>query len=221
MSVETRTLDEPLRTYLRELSLRREEAALARLRDETLPLPESQMQISVEQGRLMAVLVMTLGVRRAIEVGVFTGYSSLCVARHLPPDGVLVACDVSDEWTSVARRHWESAGVADRIDLRLGPASETLAAMIAAGEAGTYDFAFIDADKTGYGDYYERCVTLVRSGGLVALDNAFKGGRVVDPEPDDREAIAIRAVTERIFDDERVDPALVPVGDGLLIARKR
>ncbi len=194
---------------------------LAELRAETAKLPMAIMQISAEQGRLMEVLARSLGVKRAIEVGVFTGYSSICVARALPPDGKLVACDVSEEWTAVARRYWAEAGVAEKIELRLAPASETLAAMLEAGEGGGYDFAFIDADKEGYPGYYEQCLELLRPGGMLALDNAFMGGRVFDGESPSEGARVVRALTEAIFRDERVEPALVPIGDGLLLARKR
>jgi caffeoyl-CoA O-methyltransferase len=169
----------------------------------------------------MEMLARSLGARRAVEVGVFTGYSSICVARALPPDGKLVACDVSEEWTAVARRYWAEAGLAGRIDLRLAPASETLAGMIAAGEAGTYDFAFIDADKEAYPDYYEKCLTLLRPGGMMAIDNMFMNGKVFDEAPESEGARVVRALAGTIFADERVEPALVPIGDGLLLARKR
>ncbi|MEQ8699750.1 MAG: class I SAM-dependent methyltransferase, partial [Bauldia litoralis] len=166
-------------------------------------------------------LAPTLKVRRAIEVGVFTGYSSLCIAQQLPPDGRLVACDVSDEWTSIARRYWDRAGVADKIVRRLGPATETLGAMVEAGEAGTYDFAFIDADKEAYPDYFELCLTLLRQGGLIAIDNIFMHGRALRPDTDSASGKAIHKLTRQVFADERVDTSLVPIGDGVLLATKR
>ena len=221
MSTTSNLLDERGRDYVRGLSERREDAVLAALRAETAKLPLAIMQISVEQGRLMEMLARSLGAKRAIEVGVFTGYSAICVARVLPPDGKLVACDISEEWTGVARRYWEQAGVAERIDLRLGPASETLDAMLAAGEGDGYDFAFIDADKEAYPDYYEKCLALLRPGGVVAIDNMFMNGKVFEEQPEGDGPRVVRALAERIFADERVEPALVPIGDGLLLARKR
>lgn len=219
MSHTTNLFDERMAAYLREVSQARESEVLARCRERTAKLPDGRMQISVEQGRLMAVLAQMLGVRRAVEVGVFTGYSSLCIAEVLPADGLLVACDLSEEWTDIAREYWQQARVEDRIDLRLGPASETLAAMIDAGEAGTYDFAFIDADKISYDEYYEQCLRLLRPGGALTIDNMFLHGRVVEPQED--YARAVRRLTEKIFTDDRVAPALIPIGDGLLLARKR
>ena len=219
MSTRSHPLDERLADYLHDLARRREDPLLAELRRETAALPEARMQIAVEQGLFLGLLVRVLGARRCLEVGVFTGYSSLCVARALPADGRLVACDVSEEWTAVARRYWERAGVAGRVELRLGPAAATLANLVEAGEAGRFDFAFLDADKERQAEYYERCLTLLRPGGLVAIDNAFLGGDVVDAT--EGTAAAVRALSERIHDDPRVDPALLPVADGLLLARKR
>jgi caffeoyl-CoA O-methyltransferase len=218
MSARTE-FDERLSDYLQALSARREDALLRELRAVTAELPMARMQISVEQGLFMAMLVKMLGARRCLEVGVFTGYSSLCVARQLPADGQLIACDVSEEWTAIARRFWERAGVAGRIELRLGPGARTLDALIAAGESGRFDFAFLDADKEGQAGYYEQSLALLRRGGLVAIDNAFMGGDVVDPQ--DAASRTVRGLSERIFADERVDPALLPIGDGLLLARKR
>ncbi|MBI1354554.1 MAG: SAM-dependent methyltransferase [Acidobacteria bacterium] len=220
MSTHSHALDEALSEFVRNVSMAGESPLLARLREETSHLEMARMQISVEQGRLMAVLAGAIGARRAVEVGVFTGYSSLTVAHALPPDGKLVALDVSDEWTSVARRYWAEAGVADKIDLRLAPAGESLAAMLAAGEAGTYDFAFIDADKDAYPGYYAQCLELLRPGGLVLIDNMFLHGRVLEPAPDDRAAHIVRDLAHQIFADARVVPSLVPIGDGLLLARK-
>ena len=179
------------------------------------------MQIAPEQGQFMALLARLMGARRALEVGVFTGYSALAVALALPQDGRLVACDVSAEWTAVARRYWAEAGGAHKIALHLAPALETLAALRAGGEEGTYDLAFIDADKVNYGAYYEACLALLRPGGLVLVDNVLWGGAVADPAVQDAETRAIRAFNERLHGDPRVDLAVLPVGDGLTLARKR
>jgi predicted O-methyltransferase YrrM len=221
VSTTSNLLEERGREYLRALSGRREDAVLAKLREETSKLPLAIMQISVEQGRLMELLCRALGSKRAIEVGVFTGYSSICVARALADGGKLVACDVSEEWTNVARRYWAEAGLEDRIELRLAPASETLAAMVGGGEAGGYDFAFIDADKEAYPDYYEKCLALLRPGGVMAIDNMFMNGKVFEEVPETEGARVVRALAQTIFADERVEPSLVPIGDGLLLARKR
>jgi caffeoyl-CoA O-methyltransferase len=194
---------------------------LRRLRDETSKLPSARMQISPEQGQLMGLLVELLGARRALEIGVFTGYSSTAVALALPPDGRLVACDLSQEWTNVARRYWREAGVESKIDLRLGPALASLDALVRDGQAGSFDFAFIDADKTSYGDYYERCLILLRAGGLLAVDNALWSGAVADPSDQRENTRAIRALNAKVSADERVSASLVPIGDGLFLARKR
>jgi caffeoyl-CoA O-methyltransferase len=220
MSNRTISLDDPLYEYLLEASLR-EHPALARLRAETATHPEVNMQIAPEQGQFMALLARLTGARRCIEVGVFTGYSSLAVALALPPVGRIVACDVSDEYTAVARRHWAEAGVADKIDLRLAPALDTLDALLAEGEAGHYDFAFIDADKQAYPDYYERLLELLRPGGLIVVDNTLWDGAVADPANQEPDTVAIRAFNERLHGDERIDLSLVPIGDGLTLARKR
>lgn len=201
--------------------MQREGEIGARLRETTSRLPMNSMQSSVDQGQLLGVLARTVGARRAIEVGVFTGYSTMCMARQLPADGLLVACDVSEEWTSMGKPFWKEAGVAGKISLRLGPAAQTLEAMIKAGEAGTYDLAFIDADKEGYSGYYEQCLKLIRSGGIILIDNIFMGGKALESKPKDRSAAAVRAVTEKIFADQRVDPALIPIRDGVLLACKR
>ena len=219
MSTRTDSIDPRLGDYLHELAARREDPVLAELRALTSELPMARMQISVEQGIYMRMLVRTLAAERCLEVGVFTGYSSLCVARELPPRGHLLACDVSEEWTAIARRFWKRAGVAEKIELVLAPGSETLARKIESGESGRFDFAFLDADKEGQQGYYEQCLTLLRSGGVVAIDNAFLGGDVVAPR--DAASKHVRALTERVFSDTRVDPALLPIGDGLLLARKR
>jgi predicted O-methyltransferase YrrM len=199
----------------------REHPVLAELRAATAPLPHAGMQIGADQGALMGLLVRLIGARRTLEIGVFTGYSTLAVALALPPDGRIVACDVSVEWTDIARRHWEKAGVAHKIDLRLARATKTLDALLAAGGAGSYDFAFIDADKSGYAGYYERCLQLVRAGGLIAIDNTLWSGAVIDASKRDEDTEAIRALNEALYRDERVDVALLTVGDGLTLARKR
>jgi|SRR5579885_475642 len=199
----------------------REDALLRELRAETARLPNAQMQIAPEEGMLLALLVKVVGARRCLEIGVFTGYSSLVTARALPADGRLLACDVSAEWTAVARRYWHRAGVAERIELRLAPALQTLEAELAAGHAGTYDFAFIDADKTGYLDYYERCLRLLRPGGLMAVDNTLWSGAVADPHDHSADTEALRAFNAHVADDARVDFCLVPIADGVTLARKR
>ena len=220
MSTKTLTLDDRLYEYLLRHSLR-EAPALAKLRAESATHPQFNMQIAPEQGQFMQLLVRLIGARRAIEVGVFTGYSSLAVALALPPDGRLLACDVSEEYTAVARRHWESAGVAAKIELVLAPAKETLDARLAAGEAGRYDFAFIDADKQGYLGYYERLLKLVRPGGLIAVDNTLWSGDVADPANRDPDTVALREFNECLLKDTRIDLSLLPLADGLTLARRR
>ncbi|MEE2753404.1 MAG: class I SAM-dependent methyltransferase [Candidatus Latescibacterota bacterium] len=199
----------------------RDKPELKALRDETRDLPGAMMQISPDQGQFMGLLVRMLGATRAIEVGTFTGYSALVVAEALPDDGKLVACDIDDAMPSIGRKHWENNGLADRIDLRIGPAVETLDAMLAAGEAGTYDIAFIDADKDNYGIYYERCLELLRVRGLVLIDNVLWGGRVADPENNDLSTAVIRDLTTKMKNDDRVDFSLIPLGDGVSLAVKR
>jgi caffeoyl-CoA O-methyltransferase len=220
MSPRTLTLDDRLHEYLLRVGVR-EPPALARLREETAAHPRAGMQIAPEQGQLLSLLVRLTGARRALEVGVFTGYSSLAVALALPPDGRLLACDVSEEYTAVARRHWQAAGVARRIELVLAPALETLDARLGAGERGGYDFAFIDADKTNYEAYFDRALALVRPGGLIAVDNTLWGGAVADPADRERDTLALRAFNAARTADERIDLALVPIGDGLTLARVR
>ncbi|MGF1640493.1 MAG: class I SAM-dependent methyltransferase [Rhodospirillales bacterium] len=220
MSSRTIAVDDRLYDYLCSVSLR-ETPLQRRLRDETRAMPEANMQISPEQGQFMALLVQLIGAERIVEVGTFTGYSALAMAAVLPASGRLVACDVSERWTAIARRYWAEAGLSDRIDLRLAPAMTTLDDLIAAGEGGRYDFAFIDADKENYRGYYERVLTLLRPGGLVAVDNVLWGGRVVDPTKRDNDTEAIRAFNTALRDDRRVDLSLVPIGDGLTLARKR
>jgi len=221
MSVRTLQLSDALQDYLVQATLR-ETDVMRRLRDETARLPMARMQISPEQGQFMTLLVEMLGARRAIEVGAFTGYSALCVASVLPPGGKLVTCDVSEEWTAVAQRYWREAGVADRIDLRLGRAAGTLEALLAdPREHGAYDFMFIDADKGEYDRYYEQGLMLLRRGGLIAVDNALWSGRVADSGVQDDDTRALRALNAKVRDDPRVSMSLVPIGDGLLLARKR
>ena len=220
MSNKYLPLNDQIYDYLQAVSLR-EHGALRRLRRETARMPSAQMQISPEQGQFMALLVQLMGARKTLEVGVFTGYSSLAVALALPADGRVVACDVSEEWTRVARRYWREAGVAEKIDLRLAPALETLDGLLGGGEAGTFDFAFIDADKANYEGYYERALELVRAGGLIAIDNVLWSGRVAEPSARDEDTAAIRALNRRLHGDERVALSLVPIADGLTLALKR
>jgi predicted O-methyltransferase YrrM len=213
-------LTEELNDYLVRVSVR-EHPVLRRLREETATLENAGMQIAPEQGRLMALLVEAIGARRALEIGTFTGYSALTVALALPDDGTLVACDVSEEWTAVARRYWAEAGVAHKIDLRLAPALGTLDDLLDAGEGGAFDFAFIDADKESYAAYYERVLRLLRPGGLVAVDNTLRAGRVVDPTVHDPATDAIRAFNEKLAADDRVSLCMLPVADGVTLAMKR
>ena len=220
MSNRTITLDDSLYDYLLQASLR-EPPVLAALREETLRMSERSMQIAPEQGQFMALIARLMGARQCVEVGVFTGYSSLATSLALPDDGRIVACDVSEAWTAIARRHWQAAGVAHKIDLRLAPALETLDALLAAGEAGRYDLAFVDADKTGYAAYYERCLALLRRGGLLMFDNTLWDGRVADPGVTDEDTVALRRLNAQLRDDARIDLSLVPIGDGLTLARKR
>jgi predicted O-methyltransferase YrrM len=220
MSNFTIGLDETLRRYLVEHSVRETEV-MARLRAETAEMPHAVMQITPEQGQFMALLIEILGARRALEVGTFTGYSALAVARALPPDGRLVACDVSEEYAAVARRYWADAGIADRIDLRLGPALETLKGLLEDGAADSFDFCFIDADKSNYDGYYELALQLVRPGGLIAIDNVLWSGAVVDPDDQSDETRAIRALNDKIHADDRVSVSMLPIGDGLTLARRR
>lgn len=213
-------LDDTLYRYVLGHTLR-EHPAQAALRAANSALPHAGMQISPEQGQFMALLAKLIGARRAIEIGVFTGYSALSVALALPEDGRLLACEIDEAPTRVARPHWEGAGVAGRIDLRIGPALDTLDACLRGGEAGTYDFAFIDADKTGYDGYYERCLQLLRAGGLVLLDNTLRGGAVAARGPASADTRAMQALNEKIHRDERVDMVLLPFSDGVTLARRR
>jgi predicted O-methyltransferase YrrM len=221
MSNQSIGLSDSLYQYLLANSVREPEI-LAKLRQETAAHPLVNMQISPEQGQLMGLLVQLIGAKKCLEVGVFTGYSSLVVALNLPVDGKLYVCDVSEEFTSIARRYWQEAGVSDKIDLQIAPALVTLDRLLANGDAETFDFAFIDADKNNYAAYYDRCFQLVRSGGLILVDNVLWYGRVADPAMDnDRRTQAIKAVNQQIYHDDRVQISLIPIGDGLTIARKK
>jgi predicted O-methyltransferase YrrM len=220
MSSSSFLLGETLGAYYAGVAVR-ETGVFAELRAETAKLPMARMQIAPEQGQLMALLVKLCGARRCIEVGVFTGYSTLAVATALPDGGEVLACDISEEWTAIARRYWRKAGVEGKIRLVLAPALKTLDAELAAGHAGRYDFAFIDADKTAYADYYERCLQLLRANGLIAVDNTLWSGRVADAKVRDADTEALRAFNTKVATDARVDLCLVPIADGLTLLRKR
>lgn len=220
MSRRTTPLTDELYDYFLEVSLR-EDDVLRRLREETGRLEKAQMQISPEQGQFMTLLMRLIGARRALEIGTFTGYSALCIAKGLPDDGELIACDIDAEWPSFGMRYWAEAGVRDKIDFRAGRASETLAGLLDEGRAGDFDFVFIDADKRGLDDYYEKSLRLVKTGGLIAVDNTLWHGKVADPDYFDDDTMAIRGFNARVIDDKRVDLSLVPIGDGLTLLRKR
>ncbi len=220
MSNKTLDLSDRLYDYILSVSLREPEI-LKQLRAETAEHPMSQMQIAPEQGQFMALLIQLMNAAKTLEIGVFTGYSSLAVALALPPDGRIVACDISDDYTAIARRYWALAGVAEKIDLRIAPALETLDHLLASGHAGTFDFAFIDADKSNYVHYYERSLQLLRPGGLIAIDNVLWSGRVADSNESDTRTTAIRAINQRLHQDERVTLSLVPIADGLTLALKQ
>ncbi len=214
------TLDDRLHAYMLKVSVREPEI-LARLRAETQRLDDPEMQIGPEQGQFMGLLIELTGARRIVEIGTFTGYSTLVMAQAMPAGGRIVACDIDPETTGIARRYWREAGVADRIDLRIAPALETLDALLDEGRGETFDAAFIDADKERYDAYYERCLRLLRAGGLIMIDNVLWGGSVADPSRGDPGTEAIRALNAKIRDDARVSVSLVPIGDGLTLARKR
>jgi predicted O-methyltransferase YrrM len=199
----------------------REPEVARRLREETQKLPNAAMQIGPDQGQFMQLLVQILGAKKTLEVGVFTGYSALWVALGLPHDGRIVACDISEEYTSAGQRYWKEAGVDQKIDLRLGPALETLDELLSEGQAGTFDFAFIDADKSNYANYYERALELLRTNGVIAIDNTIWSGRVADAEVQDEDTVAIRELNEKLSRDERVTLSMLTVGDGLTLAMKR
>jgi caffeoyl-CoA O-methyltransferase len=220
MSPKTLSITESVSNYLLEVTVT-EPQVLRELRDETSKLPGANMQIAPEQGQFMRLLAEILGAKRCLEVGVYTGYSSTSVALALPADGLLIACDINAETSSIAKRYWERAGVLSKIRLELRPAAETLAHLIHSNQADTFDFAFIDADKEAYDTYYELCLKLLRPGGLITIDNTLWNGRVADPNATDTSTLAIRAINAKVVADSRVSSSLVPIGDGLLLARKR
>lgn len=219
MSTKTITLSDDLYEYMLKVSLR-EPDLLRQLREETAKDEMARMQISPEQGQFMSLLVKMLGTKRTLEVGVFTGYSSLCIALALPPEGKIIACDVSEKWTAIARRYWKEAGVSNKIDLHLAPALQTLDGLLKKGKRAQFDFAFIDADKENYIPYYERVLELVRVGGLIAIDNVFWSGRVADAKNQEKDTNAVRAFNDHLKNDQRVALSLVPISDGLTLALK-
>jgi predicted O-methyltransferase YrrM len=218
--VRPTSITDALYEYVLAVGLREPEAFRA-LRAETGRLANGEMQIAPEQGPLLALLVQMLGAKNCLEIGTFTGYSSLWVASALPPDGKLICCDVSEEYTALARKFWEKTGLAAKIDLRLGPALDTLNALLAGGSAGRFDYAFIDADKANYGAYYEACLKLLRPGGLIAFDNTLWDGKVANPQVNDADTVAIRALNQKIHADNRVSMSFLPFADGLTLALKR
>jgi caffeoyl-CoA O-methyltransferase len=220
MSRTVTAVTEALAEYVRSVTLREPEL-LRRLRDETASHPEAECQITPEQGQFMGLLMRLMGAKKTLEVGVFTGYSSLSVALALPADGRVIACDISDEYTSIARRYWKEAGVADRIELRLGPAIRTLDGLLAEGHAGTFDFAFIDADKRNYGNYYERALQLLRPGGVAAIDNVLWHERVIRLDDNSPDTLAIREFNRRLHTDDRIWLSMVTIADGLTLAMKK
>jgi len=220
MSTGTIVLDNQLRDYLLNVSVKEPEV-LRDLRKKTENLEFAQMQISPEQGSFMAFLVGLINGKRTLDIGVFTGYSSLVVALALPKDGYVTACDINTEWTDIARKYWKLAQVEDKIDLRIAPALETLDELLTDGYRGTYDFSFIDADKINYQQYYERSLELIRSGGLIAIDNVLWSGRVIDDHSGDPNTEAIREFNKKLYQDERVSISMVPIGDGLTLACKQ
>ncbi len=220
MSNKTLFLSDKLYEYMLSVSLREPEI-LRQLREETSHDPMTYLQISPEQGQFMSLLVKLMGATKALEVGVYTGYSSLCIALALPSHGKMIACDVNKEWTATARRYWQKAGVSEKIDLYLSPAIETMDKLCINNQAGTFDFVFIDADKVNYDGYYERALDLLRPGGLIVIDNVFWSGQVVDSEVMDRDTVAIRSLNEKLHQDKRIELSLIPIADGLTLALKR
>lgn len=220
MSSRNHNIPENIYDYILDTTLR-DQPILAELRERTSTMPGAGMQISPDQGQFMALLTKLTGATNTLEVGVFTGYSSLIVAQALPENGKITACDISEEYTAIAREFWKKAGVTHKIDLHIGPAVETLDALISDGKTGAFDLAFIDADKENYVTYYERSLILLRSGGLILIDNVLWGGRAADPEQKDESTLAIRALNASLKDDDRIDVSLIPIGDGLALARKR
>lgn len=220
MSNRTLTLDDSLYRYLLEVSLR-ETPLLRRLREETARLPNANWQIAPEQGQFMALLVRIAGARRVLEIGTYTGYSALCMAAALPEDGELLSLDISAEYTDIARRYWQEAGLDGRIALRLAPALESLQALEREGQGGRFDLVFVDADKTGYPAYLEHALRLLRPGGLVLFDNTLWSGRVLEAAPESPDTRAVQALNRALRDDSRIELSLLPLGDGLSICRKR
>ncbi len=213
-------LDTQVYEYLLSVSVQEAEV-LTKLREETNRHPMSVMQISPDQGQFMGLLVQLLRAKKTLDIGVFTGYSSLVVALALPADGKVVACDIDEEYTAIAGRYWQAAGVRDKIDLQIAPALETLDKLIAEGQAGSFDFAFIDADKRNYPNYYERALELLRPGGVIAIDNVLWSGKVADPEDTDKRTIAIREFNQKLYKDRRVQISMLPIADGLTLAMKQ
>ncbi len=220
MSIKKTTITPELYGYILQTFVDEPEVA-RKLREETGKLPQAQMQIPPEQGRFFDFLVRATRARKCLEVGVFTGYSALWTALALPTDGELVACDISEEWTSIARRYWNEAGVSRKIRLRIGPASQTLSALLHEQQANTFDFAFIDADKPSYDDYYEKVLQLVRPGGVIAIDNVLQTGKVLDQSTNDPGTLAVRKLNEKLSRDERIHLSMLPIADGLTLAIKR
>lgn len=220
MAGKTTFIDQKILQYIAGHSLR-ESALMAELRAETALLAEARMQITAEQGQFFSLLIQATGAKSCLEIGTFTGYSALSVALALPDDGRLVCCDVSEEWTAVGKRYWQRAGVAHKIELRIAPALETLDTLLSNGEAGKFDFAFIDADKSNYDAYYERCLKLTRTGGLIVFDNTLWSGAVADASDQSKDTRALRAINDKLHHDERISLSLLPFADGLTLALKR
>jgi predicted O-methyltransferase YrrM len=213
-------LEQKIYTYLCDHSLR-EPAILSDLRERTAQLPLAFMQVPPEQGQFLSFLIQLMKARKTLEIGVFTGYSTLCTALALPPDGKIIACDINEEWATIAQHYWQQAGVTKKIDLRLAPALDTLHILLETAQANSFDFIFIDADKENYDAYYVHALQLIRPGGLIVIDNIFWGGKVVDPGYQDSETSALRDITEKLYADARISLSLVPIADGLLLALKR
>ena len=220
MFKNTLGLPDPLHDYILDNSLK-ELPILAELRQETEHHKQARMQISPDQGQLIALLIRLMSARRVLEIGVFTGYSSLTIALALPTDGVLVACDISEEYTAIAKRYWRQAGVQDKIDLRIAPALQTLDSLLESGQAETFDFAFVDADKANYSNYYDRALKLLRPGGLMAIDNVLWSGRVADMQSTDKIVQTMRVFNQKVAHDDRVQVSLLPLGDGITLALKK
>ena len=220
MSTRTLNLTDQLYNYILDRSLRELPEQKA-LREETAKLEWAKMQISPEQGQFMQLMAKLINAKKVIEIGTFTGYSSLAVALALPDDGHLIACDISEEWTAIARRYWQRAGVAHKIDLRIAPAQQTLNGLLDEAKDGSFDMVFIDADKTGYDAYYEASLKLLRSGGLLLIDNTLWSGTVADDSIDDSDTVALRELNKKIHRDERVEMSLLPISDGLTLVMKK